>query len=112
MAHPLWNETLCAEENRVILETRFFQLQKIACLKMTALTDITELIAKASKELTGKVSDGELTPLEVLDKTKGLCAAQESSDKTLQTILALDDAIFGIKIIMEQMQSNADENSN
>lgn len=104
MTHPQWDEVVQAKEHQIILETRFAQLKKITSGKMLALTNITSLIAKASVELTEQVNNGQITALEALEKTKGLCNAQESGDKTLETVLGLEDVIFGISHILKHIQ--------
>jgi hypothetical protein len=109
MADPMWDDVLQAKENRIILETRYSQLKSITSGKMIALNNITSLIAKASTELKEKVGNGEISALEALDKTRGLCNAQESGDKTLETVLSLEDAMFGISQILAHI---SEENEN
>lgn len=109
MASPIWDEVFREKEHLIILQTRFHQIKQIANAKMTSLTHLTSLISEASIELTNKVKNGEMSALEALDKSRNLCAAQESGDKTLESILDLEDAVFGISQILDHIQTNEGE---
>jgi len=109
MARPRWDEVLQTKRLQTILETRFFQFGKILNFKMVATTNITDIVASASMELTEKVNSGEISALEALERTRSLCNAQESGDKTLETILELEDAMLGLSEILSHFNTNENQ---
>jgi len=109
MLDPTWVEAFKKKEYQTILETRFSQLTVIANAKMVALANMASLISTASQELKDKVNNGEINALEALSNSKNLCMAQESGDKSLTAILALENMTLGISEILNHIEPNADE---